>query len=195
MEKNKIEINLYLSIIIVCSLLTTIIISYCYKKNPFFSYLVMIIGIILVITIDGITAAICRLLPLKCADFNKNVYKVSKKEKKLYDAIKIKKWKERIPEIGHFTGFRKNEVKEPNNIEYIKRFLNEICYGELGHFISCFTGFILLFIPWFNPIWFSMSIVICLVNAILNILPIFVLRYNSYTLLMIYNRLSKKSAK
>lgn len=195
MEKNKIELKLYLSIIIVCSLLATIIISYSYKQNFFYSYLVMIIGIILVIIIDGITAAICRLLPLKCADFNKNVYKVSKKEKKLYDAIKIKKWKERIPEIGHFTGFRKNEVKELNNIEYIKRFLQEICYGELGHLISCFTGFILLYIPLFNPIWFSMSIVICLVNTILNILPIFVLRYNSYTLLMIYNRLSKKSAK
>lgn len=40
----------------------------------------------------------------------------------------------------------------PYNINYIKRFLNEICYGGINHFVSMFLGILIIFIPWFNPI-------------------------------------------
>jgi hypothetical protein len=152
----------------------------------------MSFGIILVIIIDGITATIARLMPKKVADYNKKIFLVSRNEKNFYNRLKIKKWKEKVPEIGCFTGFRKNEVLEPKNPEYVNRFLMEICYGEIGHFASIFTGFILLFLNWINPYWLPLCWVIVIVNAILNILPIMVLRYNSYSLVLIKKRLEYK---
>ena len=152
----------------------------------------MIFGIILVIIIDGITATIARIMPKKVADYNNKIFVVSRGEKDFYNRLNIKAWKEKVPEIGHFTGFRKNKVLEPKNPEYIKRFLMEICYGEIGHFASIFTGATLLLLNWFNPYWLSLCLVIVIVNAILNILPIMVLRYNSYSLFLIKKRLENK---
>ena len=194
MEKNnKIQLKLYLIIISIATFITSFIVSY--KLNYKFIYVlsIMILGVILVILIDGLTAALFRSLPIKCANFKKRIFIVSKKEKFFYEKIKIKNWKDKIPEIGHFTGFRKNKVLDPKNSEYIKRFLHEICYGEMGHFASMFTGIFLLLIPWFKSFWIYLCIVIIIINAFLNLLPIFVLRYNSFTLYSIYTLLLKKN--
>ncbi len=189
------NLKLYLIIITIVAIITSLITSFCFEISFIYVFGVMWLGIILVIAIDGITSAICRFLPKGCANFNSKIYLVSKKEKKFYDNIKIKSWKEKIPEIGHLTGFRKNKVIDPKNKDYIHRFLTEICYGELGHFISQFTGLLLLLLPFFKPIWVILCIVIVAVNAILNLLPLFVLRYNSYALLRVYERLIKNEAR
>ena len=183
------QLKLYLIIISFFSIFTSLLTSIYYNLSFFYVFGVMWIGIILVIIIDALTATICRLLPKKYANFENKIYLVNKKEKQFYEKLKIKVWKEKIPEIGHFTGFRKNKITEPKNKNYIHRFLVEICYGELGHFISVFTGLLLLLFPFFKPIWWPLSIVIIIVNAFLNILPIFVLRYNSFTLLLLYKHL------
>lgn len=187
------QLKWYLIIIFICALIGSISLSIIYQTSFFLILAMMFVGIIIIILINGLTAAICRMMPLNCADFNKKIYKVSKKEKNFYDKLKIKKWKEKVPEIGHFTGFRKNKINEPKNPEYIKRFLYEICYGQLGHFISMFTGFLLILIPWFDMFWLAMSLYIAIIAAILNLLPLMVLRYNSYTLLLILNRLQRQN--
>ena len=181
----------YLIIISIISAITTALISYFYSESILFVGLAMILGVIIAIIIDGLTAAVFRLLPIGFADFNKKFYIVSKKEYKIYNKLKIKAWKDKIPEIGHFTGFRKNKVDEPKNPEYIKRFLHEICYGETGHLGCMLTGFLVIFIPWFKPYWICIALVVGIVNAFLNMLPVFVLRYNSYSLLTIYKRLTR----
>lgn len=187
------HITLYLIIIVVLSLLGSLSISLILETNFLLVLGVMWLGIIIVIIIDGLTAGLCRMLPKKVANYNYKIYKVNKKEKKLLDKLQIKKWKDKIPEIGHFTGFRKNKIYEPKNPIYIERFLYEICYGELGHFISIFTGFLLVLIPWFKDFWIATSLYIAIVNGILNIFPIMVLRYNSYSLLLIFNRLNRQN--
>lgn len=195
MEKNRIQLKLYLSVIFICALSGSIFLSIIYQENFLFVFSIMALGVCLVIIIDGITAAIFRALPIKFANFEKSIFIVSKKEKNFYRKINIVKWKDKIPEIGHFTGFRKNKIVEPKNPEYIKRFLHEICYGEMGHFFSIFAGFLLMLIPWFYPLWFHVSLIISIVNGVLNLLPIFVLRHNSFTLLSIYKLLLSKKEK
>lgn len=187
------QLKLYLIIIFICALIGSITISLVYDILFFLVFAVMILGIIIVIIVDGITAALCRMLPKKLANYQSKIYLVSKKEKNFYEKIKIRKWKEKIPEIGHFTGFRKNKITDPKNPDYIERFLYEISYGEIGHFISVFTGFLLLLIPWFKPFWLFTAIFIAVVNGILNLLPLIVLRYNSYTLLLILKRLKRQN--
>lgn len=187
------HLTLYLIIIVVLSLLGSLSISLILETNFLLVLGVMWLGIIIVIIIDGLTAGLCRMLPKKVVNYNYKIYKVNKKEKKLLDKLQIKKWKDKIPEIGHFTGFRKSKIYEPKNPIYIERFLYEICYGELGHFISIFTGFLLVLIPWFKDFWIATSLYIAIVNGILNIFPIMVLRYNSYSLLLIFNRLNRQN--
>ncbi len=185
---------LYLSIIFVANFLIAGGVS-LFAHTPFFPALGMTaLATVIVILIDGMTATICRLLPKKYADEKSKIYAVSAKEKKFYEKLKIRKWKDKIPEIGHFTGFRKNEIAQPNNVEYLDRFLLEICYGELGHFCILFTDFLLLlFFPLYTH-WIAIAIPVALVSVFLNIPSIFTLRYNSYKLRILRNNVLKKTA-
>ncbi|MBO5328447.1 MAG: hypothetical protein J6B04_04670 [Clostridia bacterium] len=185
------QLKLYLIIIFACSVLSSVIVSLAYNLFFFTVLGATFLGVVIIIAIDGLTATVCRLLPKRVANFNCCVYAVKAGEKNFYEKLKIRRWKEKIPEIGHFTGFRKNKIAEPKNAEYIERFLMEICYGELGHFASIFTGFSILALPWFSPFWLVTALVVAVVNAFLNVLPVIVLRYNSYKLLILYKSLKK----
>jgi glycosyl-4,4'-diaponeurosporenoate acyltransferase len=145
-----------------------------------------------IIAVDGLFAAIARLLPAKWFPQESKLYKVGKKEKNFYEKLKIRKWKDKIPEIGHFTGFRKNKILEPNNPKYIERFLLECCYGEIGHFWSIIFGFLLLLFFFISDTWIAISIPVAIIAGGLNLLPFMTLRYNSYKLRVLRTSLLKK---
>ncbi len=147
---------------------------------------------ITVIFVDGVTAAACRLLPKKWLNPEKKIFHVSPKEKKFYEKLKIRKWKDRVPEIGHFTGFRKNKVVDPKNVEYLDRFLLETAYGELGHIVSCFSSFLIVLLFPIDPVWFAVSVPVAVVGALMNLPSLFILRYNSYKLRILRNSTLKK---
>ncbi len=186
---------LYLTVILAATLVISAVISLV-EKVFFFSVLgFTALAVVIVILIDGLVATACRLLPAKCANHEKRVYTVSAKEKKFYEKLKIRKWKDRIPEIGHFTGFRKNKIADPKSVEYLDRFLLEACYGELGHFLSIFLGFLLLLFFPLTPLWWAISIPVAFVNALLNLPSLFILRYNSYKLEILRKSNLKKQAR
>ena len=183
---------LYLGIIAFCSLIISVVATLT-TAIPFiscFGYSWM--AIVSVILVDAITATACRLLPKKCANHEKKFFTVSKKEKNFYEKLKIHKWKDLVPEIGQFTGFRKNKLENPQSVEYIERFLLEACYGEIGHFTSFFTGFlILLLFPLFEG-WLIFSIPVAVINLLMNAPSYFILRYNAYKLEVLRASLLKK---
>ncbi len=149
-----------------------------------------VVGVIAIIAWDGLMAfLIRRLLPMSLFAPGKKIFQVSKKEKKFYQAIKIKSWKDKIPELGGFTSFHKNQLTSSNDIEYLKRFITESNYGVIIHLENAFLGFLIFLIPLCNSpsIW----IPIFAVNFVLSMLPVFVLRYVTYTL----NRLYEKQIK
>ncbi len=184
---------LYLAIILFANFAIAIGVSWG-AQTPFFPALGMTaLATVIVVLIDGGTAAVCRLLPKKCANDGLKMYAVSAKEKKFYEKLKIRKWKDKIPEIGHFTGFRKNEIAQPQNLEYLDRFLLEICYGQLGHVCILFTDFLLLLFFPIYPHWIAVAVPVTLVSIALNIPPIFILRYNSYKMRILRKHLLKKS--
>ena len=174
---------LYLSIIAVCMMLISAIVTMAYEVSFWATLGYTALAVVVVILVDILVATVCRLLPKKCAQHDAKMYTVSAKEKKFYEKLKIRKWKDLIPEIGHFMGFRKNKIVDPKSVEYVERFLLEACYGELGHFFCLFFGFlILLLFPLMPPTWWAISIPVAIVNICLNAPSIFVLRYNSYKL-------------
>lgn len=183
---------LYLIIIAAAALCIATAVACAYGIGFFYPLGLTAFGVVLSVLVDGIVATVCRLLPKACADFKKRIYAVSAKEKGFYERLKIRKWKDKIPEIGHFTGFRKNKIAQPKNAEYVQRFLWEICYGELGHFFSLFFAYSILLLYPISEVWLSVALPVATVNALLNLPPIFVLRYNFYKLKILYESLLKK---
>ncbi len=151
-----------------------------------------------VIAIDGIFAfLIRRLTPMKWYKPGRAIFKVSKKEKNFYNAIKIKSWKDKVPELGGFTSFHKNELKSSADAEYLERFVIESNYGIIIHLENALFGFLIMLIPcWLLPynhgfaVWFPVFVV----NFVLSMLPVFILRYTNYTLQRLYDKAQKKQA-
>ena len=183
---------LYLLIILGCSLVISASVALWSGQNFLLLFGFVAIGVVFEILVDGLVSTIARLMPAKCADHTKKVFVVSAKEKKFYEKLKIRLWKDKIPEIGHFTGFRKNKLVDPQSVEYVDRFLMESCYGEIGHFFSLFFGFTVLLLYPLSDVWFALAIPVAIVNVFLNLPSILVLRYNSYKLVVLKKSLLKK---
>ncbi len=184
--------KLYLILIAAAVFLISTVVTIVAWENFFLVLAVTALAAVLAIAVSGATAGICRMLPAKWIRTESKVYLVSAKEKKFYEKLKIRKWKDKIPEIGHLTGFRKNKIVDPKSLEYLDRFLLEICYGELGHFASLFTSFLLLLLFPIWYLWLPISIAVAIVSVLLNIPSLLTLRYNSYKLRILRENLLKK---
>lgn len=172
--------------------------------NPQFAdkpwvYALLTLGlIIMVILIDGLVAFLIRRLPEKWFKEEKGILKTTKFELKLYNFLRVSKWKEHVPELGSFTGFHKNRVTNPFDSEYLARFILEARYGAVIHFASVPTSFLVLLLDvWMytgpSSIWLTIALPVAVVNAILILLPAFVLKYNLPKLQRLYQvSLAKK---
>ena len=140
--------------------------------------------------------AVCALATRWCVPERKmnpfaRVWKVHHFERRFYVKIGIRRWKDKIPETGGLlVGFSKSAVAGRHDNAYLLKFLKETCYAELMHIISIPCGFLVLLltlawdsIPQFIA-WFGLPVAI--VNAVLQLLPIFVQRYVRPFLLSAY---------
>lgn len=138
----------------------------------------VVVTTISAIAIDGILAAIVRkLFPEKWFAVEKKGFCATKKESKFYERIGIKKWKDKVIELGMFANFRKNKISKPNDIEYIERYILEANYGVVVHILGVTFGIATMFCcP--KLLWLRVGLPVMIVNTVLNGLPIFILRYN-----------------
>lgn len=112
-------------------------------------------------------------------------FDVSRQKRQFYEKLGIRKWKDIIPESGKYlVGFAKDKIAEPDNNEYLLKFLRETCYAEIMHTLSLFLGFLtLIFLP------YKLTIVLpaAVINAFLQLLPVLVQRYNRQRIEILYN--------
>lgn len=144
--------------------------------------------------LDGLIAIIINKLPDKLFGVNNPLYNVTDPEKKLYEKLKVRIWKDRVWELGGLGGFSKKNLTNPNSAEYIEKFIIECNKGVLTHRLSYPIGFLpMLFIP--NVCAFSIALPVAVVNLFLNILPTLVLRYNTPKLQSLLKRMRRKAAR
>lgn len=146
------------------------------------------------VAVDALVALfICRATPSKWYSHKYAIYRVSAKEKKFYEKLKIRKWKDKMPEWGKLTGFSKNQIARPRDNEYLDKYFLELCYGEVIHFLSVPAS---LFVFWFVPSAMSLSLAlpVTIVNILCNLPSLFILRYNSYKLEVLYKNNEKRRA-
>lgn len=186
--------TLYLIIIavanIIIDLLVSIFTDYLWYQVAFWTALSTLVAFL----IDLILAIVIRKLPEKWFNPNKKIFHIYNFEKRLYEFIGVKKFKDHVPELGKYSGFRKNRVTDPKNPEYLYRFMMECCYGEVIHLISVPIGVLAGFcMP--MGLWLVSGLPVVIVNGILCILPFLVLRYNRKKLSNLYRILTKTHQK
>jgi len=177
-------------VVILIAWVVVILLNYFISANIFgfgiwYIIFAVVLSTIVVMAIDGITAGVVRLMPSKWFDPFAKKSKVCKWEKSFYERLGIKKWKDLVPDLGQLTRFKKNKIAEPKNNEYIKRYLLEAMYGRVGHFVSFFTGFLVIFI---YPLEYALcfGVPVAVVNLLLNSLSWMTLRYNTPKLITLY---------
>ncbi len=187
---------LYLTVILIS--MAIICVANNFLSAPLFNFDLryIIIAVVLltisVIIVDGIFATIVRwLLPEKWFDVNKKIFKANKKECKFYEKIGIKRWKDKVLELGGFTKFHKNKLGESYDIEYVSKFIIESNYGIIVHVACIMFGYLIIF---FYPLKYFLcfGVPIATVNAILNFLPLMILRYNLPKLHVLYAYIKRK---
>lgn len=161
--------------------------------EPWYMYLIMTVAAVLAsLLIDGIVAFIGRRLPKKWMDPNKKIFTTSKKELAFYEKIGVRKWKDKVPELGGFTSFHKNKLSDPWNNEYVERYMLEVCYGVIIHLFSPFFGFLIVLLDYkmytgWSWMWLTIMLPVALVNGVLILLPAFILKYNLPKLKMLWD--------
>ena len=185
---------LYLIIISICTVL--IAVPNCVFRpggEPWWLYLIMTLGAVIAsILVDGLVAFIGRRLPERWMDPNKKIFTTSKAEMKFYEAIGVKKWKDKVPELGGFTSFHKNKLADPWNLEYVERYMLEACYGVIIHLFSPLFAYLIILMDFkmytgWSWMWLTIMIPVATVNAILIVLPAFILKYNIPKLKMLWD--------
>ena len=118
-----------------------------------------------------------KVFPDKWFNSEKKFYNPSKKECRFYEKLGIKKWKDKNLELGMLNGFRKNKLSDPNNPEYINKFILESNKGFIDHLLGIILGTLLVFGLPLNLI-LPMGLPIALTNFLINFLSLAILRYN-----------------
>lgn len=144
------------------------------------------------LAILGLAAWLMRiLLPKKLWNHKRRLFAVNEKEIKFYNNIKIKNWKDKIPEFGCITGLSKKEIASVES-KYLARFLQETCYSETMHAVAGVLPFTVLFVMPVQDYFFTLPILF--VNLFLHVLPCIVQRYNRFRLGKVYDKILSKEA-
>lgn len=142
--------------------------------------------------LDGSIAILINKMPDRWFGVNNRLYRVSQRERALYKRWRVRQWKDKVWELGGLGGFSKKELKEPNNPEYIEKFIIECNKGVLTHRLAYPVGFAaMLTLPF--PCNLTIALPVAIVNLYLSVLPTLVLRCNTPALQSILKRLRKKT--
>ena len=97
--------------------------------------------------------------------------------------LKIKKWKDKLPQFVTKNGFSKRSLSKRLDREYIEKFMFETCRAEWNHLMCCMYFIISFFInTWVNAIIFSV------VPIVVNLPFLFIQRFNRIRLYKLLNR-------
>ena len=172
--------------------------------NPAFAWYVYPLSclafIAAAVALDGIVAWLIRSMPEKQFDYRKKIFRPGPRKKAFLKAIRVRDWKDRVPELGMFTNFSKKRLAHPNSPDYLARYILEACYGIVIHYASVPAS---LLIPLFDVgmysghsnLWLTVAVPVAAVNAFLIVLPSFILESNLPHLVRLYEYRESKRAR
>ena len=182
--------KLYLTIIFIAMGIISVINIAAETATWYYVIIAVVWCTALQFALDGLVAIVINKMPDKWFGTDSKLYTVSERERRFYKRLNVRGWKDRVWELGGLGGFSKKELKEPNNSEYIEKFIIECNKGVLTHVLSYPIGFLaMLTLP--NICAVTIALPVATVNLFLNILPTIVLRYNTPLLHSVLTRLMR----
>lgn len=183
--------KLYLTVIGLAMLVIAAVNMVLGTASWYYIVIAVIVCTALQFALDGLIAIIINKLPDKLFGVENPLYNVSEREKELYKKLKVRKWKDKVWELGGLGGFSKKSLLEPGSPEYIEKFIIECNKGVLTHRLSYPMGFLVM-VLFPNVCAFTVAMPVAAVNLFLNILPTLALRYNTPKLKLMLKRLKRK---
>lgn len=192
---------------ILLSVLNGLWIAPIYGFHPWTAVGLTLITAIVAVALNALFALVIRhCLPEKFfvrkeTKLNRFLFGVKKREKDFYETIKIRKWKDKIPEVGEqTTGFSKNKIVRPSDNGYLNTYFTEVHYGETIHFLCVLLGIGFPFLAYLYRALFSAPMIfawtiglpVALLDIALNLPSLFILRYNSYKLEVLFKANEQK---
>lgn len=137
----------------------------------------LIINLIIFVLFTAEVSYLSNKIPDKVYSYKRWIFRERKWEKggEVYHRIlKVKHWKNRLPELGDFlkSVFPKKHIKEYSQ-KYLQIYLIESCKAELTHWCIILSSW--LFLLWCD---LKISAIIGLVAAVLNLPYVAIQRYN-----------------
>lgn len=158
-----------------------------------YAFYIMILGTVVLFLIDTIVALVVQRLPQKWINPYFWGYKIFRFERKVYEFFGIRRWKDKIPEMGGaLKKFSKSHLQN-HTPQYVYHFITETIYGEMSHTYSIIAGaFIFLILPHYI---LNFALPLFLINFVLNLLPAMVQRYTRPKLIKMYQRMLDQTQK
>lgn len=141
--------------------------------------------------LDGVIAIIINKLPDRWFGVDHSAFRVTEAERSLYQKLKVRRWKDKVWELGGLGGFSKKSLQEPNDPRHIEKFIIACNKGVVTHRLSYPIGFLAM-LTLRNICSFTIALPVAIVNLYLNILPTIVLRYNTPKLKALLARLQRR---
>jgi len=141
--------------------------------------------------LDGFIAIVINKMPDGWFGVDNPAYNVTERERKLYKKLKVKRWKNKVWELGGLGGFSKGAIESPDDPRYIEKFIIECNKGVLTHRLSYPIGFLAM-LTLKMPCALTVALPVATVNLFLNVLPTIVLRNNTPILKSILKKLQKR---
>ncbi|MBR3964818.1 MAG: hypothetical protein IKJ80_05380 [Clostridia bacterium] len=183
--------KLYLSVIGIAMAIVAAI-NLIFETAPWYYVISAVIWCtVLQFALDGLIAILIRVTPDRYFDVDNPYFAVSEKSQALYKRLQVRRWKDKVWELGGLGGFSKKSLKEPTNPKYIEKFIIECNKGVVTHRLSYPIGFLaMMTVDGLCAV--TIALPIAVVNVFLNVLPTLVLRYNTPLLQRLLARMNKK---
>lgn len=186
--------KLYLSTIGIAMLIISAVNIIFSTESWYYIIIAVVWCSVMQFALDGTLAIIINKMPDKWFGVENRLYHVTEWEKRLYERLNVRGWKDKVWELGGLGGFSKKNLIDPRNPDYIEKFIIECNKGVLTHRLSYPIGFlVMLTLRGITPL--TIAIPVATVNIFLNILPTLALRYNTPKLKGILKRLRRIEAK
>ena len=187
--------KLYLSIIGVAMVIIAVL-NILFGVAPWYYVIAAVIWCVAFqFAVSGGMAILIRLTPDRYYGVDNPRFNVSEKSRKLYQKLQVRRWKDKVWELGGLGGFSKKSLADPKNPEYIEKFIIECNKGVVTHRLSYPLGFLAM-LTVSGLCAYTIALPTAIVNLFLNILPTIVLRYNTPALkkLLSFMRKSRPTA-
>ena len=135
---------------------------------------------------------LCKILPIKIFDHKKLIYRIQPWENNgdfYVKFLKIKKWKDCLPQYTSKNGFSKKHINFNKNtdLSYINEFITETCRAEWNHLACCFY---FLFAFMVNSL--KNAIIFSFIPILANLPFLLIQRYNRARLLKVRAKMEYK---